>query len=104
MQPVCGIDSDQDSANLCRSKLRDYPFRIVRRPDSDMIAFANPGSDHTFCHGITLGAKLCVGVADAVFDMNQAVAIAEMRSLTVEEIADGDRGLHSAAILYFCCS
>ena len=69
-----------------------------------MIALANPGGDHAFCHGITFGAKLCIGVADAMFDMNEGVAIAEMRSLAVEEIADGDRGLHSAAILYFCCS
>ena len=100
VQPVGGIDVDEDGADFGGGELGDRPFGAVGRPDADAVAFGDADGEQATRRAIHLVAELRPGVAQSLVARDQRLAVGEARHGLIECGADGhaeQRGITRAA-------
>src|SRR5260370_1174157 len=88
-QAIGWIDVDQDQAGLGRRKLRNSPFRAVRGPDADAVAWLKAEGQKPRGESVAARLEFRVSPANLLVCNNQRFARSVSRAHFVQKGADG---------------
>src|SRR5277367_874280 len=88
MQPIGGIDGDEDEPGFGRGELGQRPFRPIERPDADAFAALQPERQQAGGEIADAGSQLLPGPGDAMTGRYQRRPLRPTRGGFVELLPD----------------